>query len=86
MSRPGRVIHHRRPGFLREAEGRWGSDPSEQDGDWAKRLKESVFDYKLHVKRDLELGLIRDLDTTPASVHDSRVDLSASSHVAGMQR
>jgi IS5 family transposase len=47
-----------------------------RDGDWAKRLKESVFGYKLHVKTDLDLGLIRALEATPASVHDSRVDLS----------
>jgi IS5 family transposase len=28
------------------------------------------------VKSDTGRGLIRDLETTPASVHDSRVDLS----------
>jgi IS5 family transposase len=47
-----------------------------RDGDWAKRLKESVFGYKVHVKSDLELGLIRAVEATSASVHDSRVDLS----------
>jgi IS5 family transposase len=47
-----------------------------RDGDWAKRLKESFFGYKLHVKTDLDLGLIRAVEATPASVHDSRVDLS----------
>jgi len=47
-----------------------------RDGDWAKRLKESVFGYKVHVKSDLEYGLIRAVEATSASVHDSRVDLS----------
>jgi IS5 family transposase len=47
-----------------------------RDGDWAKRRKESFFGYKLHVKTDLDLGLIRTVEATPASVHDSRVDLS----------
>jgi IS5 family transposase len=47
-----------------------------RDGDWAKRLKESFFDFKLHVKTDLDLGLIRAVEATPASVHDSRVGLS----------
>jgi len=47
-----------------------------RDGSWAKRLKESFFGFKLHVKRDLDLGLIRAVEATSASVHDSRVDLS----------
>jgi len=47
-----------------------------RDGDWAKRLKESFFGFKLHVKTDLDHGLIRAVEATPASVHDSRVDLS----------
>jgi IS5 family transposase len=47
-----------------------------RDGDWAKRLKESFFGFKLHVKSDLDLGLIRAVEATPASVHDSHVDLS----------
>ena len=47
------------------------------DGDWAKRPKGSVFGYKLHVKTDLEYGLIRAVEATTASVHDSRVDESA---------
>lgn len=46
------------------------------DGDWAKRPEGSVFGYKLHVKTDLGLGLVRAVEATTASVHDSRVDLS----------
>ena len=52
-----------------------------RDGAWAKRLRESVFGYKVHVKTDLGLGLIRVVDVTSASVHDSRVDLSESGEV-----
>jgi IS5 family transposase len=47
-----------------------------RDGDWAKRLKESFFGFKLHVKTDLGFGLVRAVETSSASVHDSRVDLS----------
>ena len=47
-----------------------------RDGDWAKRRKSSTFGYKLHVKSDTDLHLIRDLETTSASIHDGRVDLS----------
>jgi len=46
------------------------------DGDWATRPKGSVFGYKLHVKTDLDLGLVRAVEVSSASVHDSRVDLS----------
>jgi len=52
-----------------------------RDGDWAKRRKGSAFGYKVHVKSDLDHVLIRDLETTSASVHDSRVDLSVEGEV-----
>jgi len=47
-----------------------------RDGDWAKREKGSTFGYKLHTKADNDDGIVRDLEVTSASVHDSRVDLS----------
>ena len=47
-----------------------------RDGSWTKKGGHSYFGYKLHAKMDLDHGLIRDLETTTASVHDSRVDLS----------
>jgi len=47
-----------------------------RDGTWAKKGAKSSYGYKLHAKSDVDLGLIRDLETTTASVHDSRVDLS----------
>ena len=46
-----------------------------RDGSWAKKGSKSSFGYKLHAKTDVDHGLIRDLEVTPANVHDSRVDL-----------
>jgi IS5 family transposase len=56
------------------------------DGDWAKRPEGSVFGYKLHVKTDLEFGLVRAVEATTASVHDSRVDLSLPGEVVYRDR
>ena len=47
-----------------------------RDGAWAKKGGKSSYGYKLHTKLDVDRGLIRELETTPANVHDSRVDLS----------
>jgi len=47
-----------------------------RDGTWTKKLKKAYFGCKLHVKTDLTYGLIRAIETTTASVHDSQVDLS----------
>jgi IS5 family transposase len=47
-----------------------------RDGTWAKKGSKSSFGYKLHSKSDVDYGLIRDLETTTASVHDSGVGLS----------
>jgi IS5 family transposase len=47
-----------------------------RDGSWAKKGSKSSYGFKLHAKSDVDLGLIRELETTTASVHDSQVDLS----------
>jgi len=47
-----------------------------KDGSWSVKGGKSYFGYKLHMKMDLDDGLIRELETTSANVHDSRVDLS----------
>ena len=52
-----------------------------KDGTWAKKGSKSFFGYKLHSKPDMDYGLIRDLETTTASVHDSQVDLSREGEV-----
>jgi len=52
-----------------------------RDGTWAKKGTKSRFGFKLHVKTDVDQSLIRDLETTTASVHDSQVDLSRKGEV-----
>ncbi len=47
-----------------------------KDGAWTKKGSKSYFGYKLHMKMDLDHGLIRELEATAANVHDSQVDLS----------
>ena len=47
-----------------------------RDGTWAKKGSKSYYGFKLHAKMDTDRSLIRDLETTTASVHDSQVDLS----------
>jgi IS5 family transposase len=53
-----------------------------RDGEWAKKGAKSSYGYKLHAKADTDHRLVRDLETTPANVHDSRVDLSLPGEVA----
>ena len=52
-----------------------------RDGTWAKKGSKSFFGYKTHTKSDTDFDLIRDLETTTASVHDSQVDLSKDGEV-----
>ena len=47
-----------------------------KDGTWAKKGKETHFGYKLHQTTDIDYSLIRDIETSTASLHDSQVDLS----------
>ena len=47
-----------------------------KEGTWTKKGKKSYFGFKLHAKDDCDFGLIRSLQTTTASVHDSQIDLS----------
>ena len=47
-----------------------------RDGTWAMKGKESHFGYKLHQITDIDYCLIRDIETSTASLHDSQVDLS----------
>ena len=52
-----------------------------RDGTWTKKGNKSYFGHKLHSKVDVDYGLIRNLETTTASVHDSQVDLSQEGEV-----
>jgi len=66
------------PGHARADEPR-GDDAEtrrSKDGAWSKKGSKSYFGYKLHMKMDLDHGLIRELEATAANVHDSQVDLS----------
>jgi IS5 family transposase len=71
--------------FITSDPGRSGNQPRgdeartrrSKDGTWAKKGKEIYFGFKLHDKIDVEYGLIRAIETTTASVHDSQVDLSS---------
>jgi transposase, IS5 family len=71
--------------FITSDPGRSGNKPRgdeartrrSKDGTWAKKGEEFYFGYKLHNKVDVEFGLIRSVETTTASVHDSQVDLSS---------
>jgi IS5 family transposase len=57
-----------------------------RDGSWTKKGTKSSFGFKLHAKSDVDLCLIRELETTSASVHDSRVDLSREGEVVYRDR
>ena len=70
--------------FITSDPGRSGNKPRgdeaktrrSKDGTWAKKGDEFHFGYKLHENVDTKYGLIRTIETTTASVHDSQVDLS----------
>ena len=53
-----------------------------KDGTWTKKNSKSYFGYKLHSKSDADYSLIRDIETTTASVHDSQIDLTKPGEVA----
>lgn len=53
-----------------------------RDGTWTKKNSKSYFGYKLHSKSDIDYGLIRNIETTTASVHDNQVDLTKPGEVA----
>jgi IS5 family transposase len=57
-----------------------------KDGSWTKKGHKSYFGFKLHSKVDIDLGLLRELETTTASVHDSQVDLSNEGEVVYQDR
>ena len=46
-----------------------------------RRPRRPISGYKLHQKTDIDYGLIREIETTTAKVHDSQVDLSVEGEV-----
>lgn len=69
------------PGSAKKPRGDEAKARRSRDGTWAKKGKELYFGYKLHSKVDIDYGLIRDIETTTASLHDSQVDLSIEGEV-----
>jgi IS5 family transposase len=57
-----------------------------KEGEWAKKGGKSHYGYKLHSKMDIDYGLIREIETTPASVHDSQIDLTKPGEVTYRDR
>jgi len=41
-----------------------------------RKMENHYYDYKLHSKMDIVHQLIREIETTPSSVHDSQVNLT----------
>jgi transposase, IS5 family len=64
------------PGSSKNPRGEGSKSRRSRDGTWAKKGNETHFGYKLHQKTDIDYCLIREIETTIASVHDSQVDLS----------
>lgn len=64
------------PGSSKKPRGENANTRRSRDGTWTKKGKESYFGYKLHQKTDIDYCLIREIETTTASLHDSQVDLS----------
>jgi IS5 family transposase len=64
------------PGSTKKPRGDESKTRRSRDGTWAKKGSEIHFGYKLHQTTDIDYCLIRDLETSYASMHDSQVDLS----------
>jgi IS5 family transposase len=69
------------PGSSKKTRGGEAKTRRSRDGTWAKKGNETHFGYKLHQKTDIDYCLIREIETTTASLHDSQVDLSAEGEV-----
>jgi IS5 family transposase len=47
-----------------------------KEGTWTKKNSKSYFGFKVHSKEDCDFGLIWEIQTSTASLHDSQIDLS----------
>jgi IS5 family transposase len=57
-----------------------------RDGTWARKGDKLHFGYKLHNNVDKQYSLIRAIETTTASVHDSQIDLSKGGETVYMDK
>ena len=64
------------PGSTKKSRGDESKTRRSSDGTWAKKGNEIHFGYKLHQTTDIDYCLIRDIETSTTSLHDSQVDLS----------
>ncbi len=69
------------PGSSKKPRGKDAKTRRSRDGTWAKKGNEIHFGYKLHQKTDIDYCLIREMETSTASLHDSQVDLSIEGEV-----
>ena len=69
------------PGSSKKPRGGEAKSRRSRDGTWAKKGNETHFGYKLHQKTDIDYCLIREIETSTASLHDSQVDLSVEGEV-----
>jgi IS5 family transposase len=69
------------PGSSKKPRGKDAKTRRSRDGTWAKKGNETHFGYKLHQKTDIDYCLIREIETSTASLHDSQVDLSIEGEV-----
>ena len=69
------------PGSSKKPRGDEAKSCRSRDGTWAKKGNETHFGYKLHQKTDIDYGLMREIVTTTASLHDSQIDLSIENEV-----
>ena len=69
------------PGSSKKPRGDGAKTRRSRDGTWAKKGNETYFGYKLHQKTDIDYCLIREIETTTASLHDSQVDLSTEDEI-----
>lgn len=69
------------PGSSNKPRGDDAKTRRSRDGSWAIKGDETHFGYKLHQKTDMDYGLIRDIETSTASLHDSQVDLSVKDEI-----
>ena len=52
-----------------------------KEGTWTKKNSKSYFGFKIHSKEDCDYGLIWEIQTSTASLHDSQIDLSKEGEV-----
>jgi IS5 family transposase len=69
------------PGSSKKPRGDDAKTRRSRDGTWAIKGDETHFGYKLHQKTDLDYSLIREIETSTASLHDSQVDLSVKDEI-----